>query len=128
MSDETELAEVEKETESVEPDADTNVDERHDQEPEANELQERESSPTGDHTHLADALTLPEEARDALRDHLADCTPEMANAAIDIASRVAKAMPKPAPPSNMPMEHYKPGSGVQELSQETSWATAFNIR
>ncbi|WP_411707870.1 hypothetical protein ACLI1L_000283 [Corynebacterium sp. LaCa117] len=128
MSDDTELAEVEKETEAVEPDADSTVDERHDQEPEANELQERESSPAGDHTHLADALTLPEEARDALRDHLADCTPEMANAAIDIASRVAKAMPKPAPPSNMPMEHYKPGSGVQELSHETSWATAFNIR
>lgn len=126
MSNDTELAEVQKDTEPIEPD--TGVDEPQGQEPEATEQQDFEPSPTGDHTHLADALTLPEEARDALRDHLADCTPEMANAAIDIASRVAKAMPKPAPPSNMPMEHYKPGSGVQELSRETSWATAFNIR
>lgn len=131
MSDNNELAEVhaEPEREDQGDDTTTTHSEPGDDDQAANgneQAQPAQQSPTGDHSHRADTLKLPDKARDALREHLTNCTPEMADAAIDIATRVAAAMPKPAP-LEMPIEHLVPGTGIKRENPETSWATAFKI-
>ncbi|MFW8573302.1 hypothetical protein [Corynebacterium pseudodiphtheriticum] len=131
MSDNNELAEVHTEPETVDQGDDTTTtqSEPGDDNQAANDndqAQTTEQSPTSDHSHRTDTLKLPDEARDALREHLTNCTPEMADAAIDIATRVAAAMPKPAP-LKTPIEHLVPGTGTKRENPKTSWATAFKI-
>ena len=78
-----------------------------------------------DHRELLGPLKLPDKALEAVRDYLSDSTPEMAKAAVDIATRLADALPKSPPPSDYPIEELKPGSGLTERPQRTSWESAF---